>query len=64
MTQTNEDLLDDDLLEQDALQKEELRRRWVKGPDGVDFEVEPLRDYYCDAPPTVMPGSFSPMKKN
>ena len=36
----------------------ELERRMVKGPDGVEFEVEPLRDYYCEAGPTVMPGAY------
>ena len=38
--------------------KEELLKRMVKGPDGVEFEVEPLRDYYCEAPPTVMPTAY------
>ena len=38
--------------------KEELLKRTVKGPDGVEFEVEPLRDYYCEAAPTVMPGAY------
>ena len=37
----------------------ELQRRTVKGPDGVDIEIEPLRDYYCEAPPTVMPAAYS-----
>jgi NADH-quinone oxidoreductase subunit H len=31
--------------------KPELQKRLVKGPDGVEFEVEPLRDYYCEALP-------------
>ena len=39
--------------------KPELMKRMVKGPDGVEFEVEPLRDYYCEAPPTVMPAAYS-----
>ena len=34
---------------------EELQRRVVKGPDGQEFEVEPLRDYYCEARPQVHP---------
>ena len=33
--------------------KAELEKRLVKGPDGVEFEVEPLRDYYCEALPQV-----------
>ena len=33
--------------------KPELQKRLVKGPDGVEFEVEPLRDYYCEALPEV-----------
>ena len=33
--------------------KPELHKRLVKGPDGVEFEVEPLRDYYCEALPEV-----------
>jgi len=31
--------------------REELQKRVVKGADGVEFEVEPLRDYYCEARP-------------
>ena len=33
--------------------KAELEKRLVTGPDGVEFEVDPLRDYYCDALPEV-----------
>ncbi len=39
--------------------KPELEKRIVKGPDGVEFEVEPLRDYYCGAPPTVQPAAYT-----
>ena len=39
--------------------RDELKKRLVKGPDGVEFEVEPLRDYYCEAAPTVMPAAYS-----
>jgi NADH-quinone oxidoreductase subunit B len=38
--------------------KPELQKRMVKGPDGVEFEVEPLRDYYCEALPTVQHGAY------
>ena len=38
--------------------KPELMPRKVKGPDGVEFEVEPLKDYFCDAPPTVQHGAY------
>jgi len=38
--------------------KQELQKRIVKGPDGIEFEVEPLKDYYCEAPPTVMPAEY------
>ncbi len=38
--------------------KPELQKRTVKGPDGVEFEVEPLRDYYCEALPTVQHGAY------
>jgi len=58
MTQTNDDLVDDELLAEQSM-KAELQRRVVKGPDGVEFEVEPLRDYYCQAAPTVMPAAYS-----
>ena len=39
--------------------KEELKKRIVKGPDGFEFEVEPLKDYYCEEAPTVMPAAYS-----
>lgn len=36
--------------------KEELQKRVVKGPDGFEFEVEPLKDYYCaEAPKAHLP---------
>ncbi len=39
--------------------KDELKIRTVTGPDGVKFEVDPLRDYYCEAPPTVQPAAYT-----
>lgn len=39
--------------------KEELKIRTVKGPDGLEFEVEPLKDYYCEATPTVQTGAYT-----
>ena len=39
--------------------KEELNIRVVTGPDGAKFEVDPLRDYYCEAPPTVQPAAYT-----
>jgi NADH-quinone oxidoreductase subunit B len=33
-------------------------KRVVTGPDGLEFEVEPLRDYFCEAPPTVQHGAY------
>ncbi len=38
--------------------KPELEKRIVKTPDGQEIEVDPLRDYYCEAAPTVMPSSY------
>lgn len=38
--------------------RDELRKRVVKGPDGFEFEVDPIHDYYCDARPQVRPGSY------
>jgi NADH-quinone oxidoreductase subunit B len=38
--------------------KPELQKRMVKGPDGVEFEVEPLRDYYCEAAPSTHPPAY------
>jgi len=36
--------------------KEELEKRVVKGPDGFEFTVEPLQDYYCtEAPKAHLP---------
>jgi len=36
--------------------KEELEKRVVKGPDGFEFTVEPLQDYYCaEAPRAHLP---------
>ena len=39
--------------------KEELKKRVVKTPDGQEIEIDPLQDYYCSAPPTVMPANYS-----
>jgi NADH-quinone oxidoreductase subunit B len=39
--------------------RDELRKRTVRTPDGQEIEVDPLQDYYCSAPPTVMPASYS-----
>ena len=44
--------------------KEELEKRIVKGPDGFEFEVEPLRDYYCESAPTVMPPAYIKIVEN
>ena len=33
--------------------KDELRTRTVTAPDGQTFQVEPLKDYYCEAHPAV-----------
>lgn len=39
--------------------KDELKIRTVTAPDGTEFEVEPLRDYYCEAPPTVQTAAYT-----
>ncbi|MGD8346129.1 MAG: NADH-quinone oxidoreductase subunit B family protein [Lysobacterales bacterium] len=39
--------------------KDELKIRKVTGPDGTEFEVDPLRDYYCGEAPTVQPAAYS-----
>lgn len=44
--------------------KAELQKRIVKGPDGVEFEVDPLRDYYCEAPPSVHQPAISKFVEN
>ncbi|WP_085442185.1 NADH-quinone oxidoreductase subunit NuoB [Magnetofaba australis] len=38
--------------------KEELEKRTVTTPDGQSIEIEPLRDYYCDARPEVHPPAY------
>lgn len=38
--------------------KEELQKRIVKGPDGFEFEVDPLQDYYCNEPPKAHPPAY------
>jgi NADH-quinone oxidoreductase subunit B len=36
--------------------KEELEKRVIKGPDGFEFTVDPLQDYYCtEAPKAHLP---------
>lgn len=36
--------------------KEELQKRTIKGPDGFEFTVDPLQDYYCtEAPKAHLP---------
>ena len=39
--------------------KEELLKRIVKTPDGQEIEIDPLRDYYCEAGPTVQPPTYT-----
>lgn len=39
--------------------KKELEKRVLKGPDGFEFEVDPLKDYFCEAPPTVQTGAYN-----
>ena len=39
--------------------KEELKSRVVKGPDGTTFEVDPMRDYFCEAAPSVHAPAYS-----
>jgi len=31
----------------------DIEKRMVTGPDGEQFEIDPLKDYYCDARPRV-----------
>jgi NADH-quinone oxidoreductase subunit B len=38
--------------------KPELEKRKIKGPDGIEIEVEPLRDYFCEAPPATHPPAY------
>ncbi len=38
--------------------KPELQPRRVTGPDGIEFDVEPLRDYYCPELPKVEPPAY------
>ena len=35
--------------------RDELKKRVIKGPDGFEFEVDPLRDYYCEEAPKAHP---------
>ena len=35
--------------------KDELKKRVIKGPDGFEFEVDPMEDYFCNEPPKVHP---------
>ena len=34
---------------------EDLAKRMVTSPDGEQFEVDPMKDYFCDAKPKVYP---------
>jgi NADH-quinone oxidoreductase subunit B len=42
----------------------ELQPRTVKGPDGQEFVVEPMRDYFCEAGPTVQTGAYARIVEN
>jgi len=44
--------------------KEELQKRVVKGPDGFEFEVEPLKDYYCSEAPKAHLPVYSKIVEN
>ncbi|PHS79652.1 MAG: NADH-quinone oxidoreductase subunit B [Rhodospirillaceae bacterium] len=35
--------------------KDELKKRVIKGPDGFEFEVDPMQDYFCEEPPKEHP---------
>jgi len=35
----------------------DLEKRTVTGPDGESFEVDPMKEYFCDAKPKVEPPS-------
>ena len=35
--------------------KDELKKRVIKGPDGFEFEVDPMEDYFCSEPPKEHP---------
>ncbi len=44
--------------------KADLERRSVTGPDGEVFEVDPMKDYFCEAPPKVYkPSPLTPLEK-
>jgi NADH-quinone oxidoreductase subunit B len=36
---------------EDKFLKPENQKRWVESPDGEKFEVDPMKDYFCDIPP-------------
>jgi NADH-quinone oxidoreductase subunit B len=36
------------------MSKKDLEKKIVTGPDGVEFEVDPMKDYFCDAKPEVI----------
>jgi len=40
--------------EEDKFLADENKKRLVKGPDGVQFEVEPLKEYFSDARPKLI----------
>ncbi|HDP55417.1 MAG TPA: NADH-quinone oxidoreductase subunit B, partial [Bacteroidetes bacterium] len=35
------------------MSKSELEKRTVVSPEGESFEVDPMKDYFCDAHPKV-----------
>lgn len=39
--------------------REELQPRKVTTPDGQEIDIEPLRDYFCEAAPKVHPKAYS-----
>jgi NADH-quinone oxidoreductase subunit B len=39
--------------------KEELKKRSVTTPDGQVIKIEPLKDYYCEAAPTVQTAAYT-----
>jgi len=43
--------------------KEDLKKRVVTGPDGKQFEVDPIKDYFCDAGPQIYKPTFKVLEK-
>jgi NADH-quinone oxidoreductase subunit B len=49
---------------EDKFLKPENQKRWVTGPDGEQFEVDPMKDYFCDARPKEhRPAYFKAVEK-